>query len=378
MDAMALPDAIVGREEIDAVLSMAAAAGASDVYVSTYEPVMMRVHGRIQDLAPRRVRANELNRWVTVTYDENPAGISRVRAGTPIDYSYECRERLEGERLRWRVNAAGILKEGQTDVRVVMRRISSEPPTVEKLGTPENLVKASDHLARGLMIVTGPTGSGKSTTLSALLRRRVESEDDHVHLVTLESPVEYIYDDVPKRHAVVTQIEVGRHVESFERGVENALRQDPDLILVGETRDRETARAVLQAAQTGHGVYTTLHTNGVTKTLIRLLEVFPARERETARESLVDAVSVVMAQRLLPRVGGGRVAAFEYLIFDEDLKASLRGADNFSSVLEGALHERGMPMGRYVGELLKAGVIDEKSHDDFMARWSMESLVVQS
>ena len=376
MSTTPFPAAITTREEIDVILRDAAQAGASDVFVSSGEPVRMRVNGKIESLSNRAIRPTELTCWVTITYDDNPSGASRARSGTPLDYSYECHGRMgSGERLRWRVNVAGMLRSGRTELRVVMRRISSMPPKAESLGVPEALVAASDLLVRGLMIVTGPTGSGKSTTLSALLRRRLETPDDHVHLVTLEAPIEYVYQDVDVRNAVVTQIEVGRHLETFGRGVENALRQDPDLILVGETRDRETASALLQAAQTGHGVYTTLHTNGVAKTLIRMLEVFSAEERDVARESLIDAVQVVLAQRLLPSADGGRVAAYEYLVMGDEVKKRLREAQSlgFSAVLGNLVETEGVPMERYVENLTANGKITGQVRDDFLRRWHADT-----
>ncbi len=370
-----LPGHYSTREDLDAVLRAARELGASDLYIGGNEPIRARIHGRLLEMTRRRLNPGEARRMMVVSYDDDASIESIIGAGGELDYSYECTSRDGMPRLRWRANACGRLLHGQNDLRVVLRHIETIPPTVEKLELPAAVVSESDALTRGLVVVTGPTGSGKSTTLGALLRRRVENPADHVHLITLESPIEYVYDEVAPNNSVVTQREIGRHTESFARGVVNALRQDPDLILVGETRDRATAEAGLLAAQTGHGVYTTTHTNGVANTLDRLLAAFPQEERELAKAAMIDTVHLVVSQRLIPTLDGRRAAVWEYLVLDGDIKARLRRARDLFTAVQTALLEQGQPMMSDVRTKAESGLVAVAELQRFEQLWRLEASI---
>jgi defect-in-organelle-trafficking protein DotB len=266
------------------------------------------------------------------------------------------------KRTRWRVNAAGRMKRATPDVRVVLRRITSLPPSVKDVYLDQQLIDMATSLTKGMCIVTGPTGSGKSTTLAAILRYRIENPNDHCHIVTLEAPIEYSYDDVLAQNSVVTQIEIGLNLPSFAIGVENALRQDPDVILVGESRDRETISASLLAAQTGHALYTTSHDNGVANTMRRMLLVFPENEQRVRQYELTSALHLVLSQRLVPSTDGKRVALREWLIFDTDVKNMVRSTEDVYVATQKALRRYGKPMVEDAREYLRQERISQEEY----------------
>jgi twitching motility protein PilT len=200
----------------------------------------------------------------------------------------------------------------------VFRLIPTRIPTVEELALPQSVADLSGA-ARGLILVTGPTGSGKSTTLAAILdrvNRRLSR-----HIVTIEDPIEFVHND---DKSIFTQREIGPDVPDFAEGVKAAIREDPDCLLVGEMRDLETMRMALTAAETGLLVFATLHTNSAAKAVDRIIDAFPASEQEQIRIVLAETLRAVVAQQLLKKVGGGRVAAFEVLLGSSALSNAIR------------------------------------------------------
>jgi len=327
---------------LDRLLAFANEVEGSDVHIGGEEPIRVRIHGHLKDVTPRLISSSEAFDLLVQAYGNNQSAEARIRAGDRVDTSYECA--LGEKRTRWRVNASGRMKRATPDLRIVLRRITSLPPSVRDVYLDPRLIEVATNLTKGMCIITGPTGSGKSTTLAAILRYRIENPNDHCHIVTLEAPIEYSYDDVVSQNSVVTQIEIGLNLPSFAVGVENALRQDPDVILVGESRDHETISASLLAAQTGHALYTTSHDNGVANTMRRMLRVFPENEREVTQLELASALHMVLSQRLVPSTDGKRVALREWLIFDSQVKNMVRSADDVYVATQEALRQYGKPM----------------------------------
>ncbi len=206
---------------------------------------------------------------------------------------------------------------------LALRLLPLQVPTVEELGLPPVLVRQADK-PRGLILVTGPTGSGKSTTLAALV--------DHInktsprHIITLEAPIEYIHQ---RDRCIINQREVGSDTMSFAAGLRAALRQDPDVILVGEMRDLETISTAITAAETGHLVFGTLHTKGAANTVDRIIDTFPAEQQSQIRIQLADVLECVAGQTLLPQRGGGRVAAFEIMVATNAIRSLIRMQKTF-------------------------------------------------
>jgi twitching motility protein PilT len=252
---------------------------------------------------------------------------------------------------RFRVNAFNQ-KRGAA---AVFRTIPSKVLTLDDLKAPEIFKRIVD-VPRGLVLVTGPTGSGKSTTLAAMIDYMNDRE--HAHILTIEDPIEFVH--VSKR-CLVNQREVHRDTHGFSEALRSALRQDPDIILVGEMRDLETIRLALTAAETGHLVFGTLHTSSAAKTIDRIVDVFPAAEKTMVRSMLSESLRSVVSQALLKKTGGGRIAAHEIMIGTPAIRNLIREdkiAQMYSSIQTGQAH--GMQtLDQNLADLLKRGLISK-------------------
>jgi len=251
-----------------------------------------------------------------------------MRSITSEDHIQQVRERggadfafAFGDAARFRVS---VFKE-KGNFGMVLRQIPSKMLTFEQIGLPES-VKELLFKPRGLILVTGPTGSGKSTTLASLLNIVNETRDE-VHLITVEDPIEYYH---KHKKALVTQREIGVDVPNFAEGLRRALRQDPDIVLVGEMRDLETIEAAITAAETGHLVFGTLHTTGAAKTIDRITNAFPTNQQEMVRIQLSTVMQAVISQLLIPRIDKpGRVAVFEIMVNTPSIAALIRDNKTF-------------------------------------------------
>ena len=247
---------------------------------------------------------------------------------------------------------------------VVFRTIPSRVLSLEDLKAPEKFVDIID-VPRSLVFVTGPTGSGKSTTLAAMLNHI--NENKHEHILTIEDPIEFVHES---KKCLVNQREVHRDTQSFSNALRAALREDPDIILVGELRDLETIRLALTAAETGHLVFGTLHTSSAAKTIDRIIDVFPGEEKQLVRSMLSESLRAVIAQTLLKKIAGGRIAAHEILVATSAVKNLIREdkiAQIYSSIQTGAQY--GMQtLDQCLQKLVSQGLIDRqtaaaKAHD---------------
>jgi len=283
--------------DISELLIFAVKNKASDLHVSAGEPPLVRIHGEMRRIegppleneAIHRMIYDILNDEQRKTYEEH----------LEIDFSFAL-----GEYGRFRVN---VFKQNRGDA-AVFRTIPNTIPTFEELGLPKILMDLS-RLEKGLVLVTGPTGSGKSTTLAAMLD--LVNTELKGHVITIEDPIEFVH---PCKSCLVNQRELGPHTHSFANALRSALREDPDVILVGEMRDLETISLALTAAETGHLVFGTLHTSGAPKTIDRIVDVFPGAQQNQVRSMLSESLQAVVTQALfMRRDGRGRVAAFEIM-----------------------------------------------------------------
>jgi twitching motility protein PilT len=281
--------------------------GASDLHLTVGSPPTLRINGKLTRLELPALPREEMHRMLfDVLTDEQKA---KFEATHDLDFSLE----LSGVG-RFRVNAfLQRLGEG-----IVMRLIPSKIQTLEDLAMPA-ILKDLAMKDRGLVLVTGPTGSGKSTTLAAMVdRMNIERED---HIITIEDPIEFIHEH---KKCNINQREVGPHTMSFASALRSALREDPDVILVGEMRDLETIALALTAAETGHLVLATLHTNSAAQTISRVVDVFPPHQQEQIRIQLADALLGVVAQTLVPSIQRGRVAAMELMVATPAIRNLIR------------------------------------------------------
>jgi twitching motility protein PilT len=292
------------------LLTAAVATGASDVHLKLGQPPIVRLDGDLQPLAGwSALGEHELIEVLDAVTEISPRRRDAFDEHGDLDIAYS-----HPTLPRFRVN--GFRQRGATSF--AFRVIPSVIPTFDELGLPVGVKRlAEEH--RGLVLVTGPTGSGKTTSLASML--------DHInrtrrsHIVTIEDPIEILH---PDRSCIVNQREVGLDTASFDQALRRVLRQDPDIILIGELRDTETAHTALQAAESGHLVFSTLHTIDAAETLGRMIEFFPAAKQPQIRAILAGTLRGVMSQRLLPKAGGGRVPAIEVMITNARIQDLIR------------------------------------------------------
>lgn len=355
---MNLPFSFQTRGDLDKVLCLMVDNEASDLHAGSDEPLRMRIHGKMEAYSKRLLRNHDVEQMLFLAYDENTSAVARVRSGYELDFSYQCLHPYQQAIRRFRVNADLRQRFGRLDIKLVFRMINPTPPSIASLNLPLNIVDTAMNLTQGMVIVAGATGSGKSTLLASLLHHRLSQSVEH--LVTLEAPIEYTYDDIDSG-STVTAMEISKVVghASFAEGLISTLRKDPDIILVGEARDKATLLAAITGTQTGHALFTTVHTNGVAQTIQRMIKAFDAKERDAMLWDLIDALSMVVYQTLVPCEQGGRVAIREYLIFDDTMKNILREqpAEKLTYVMNELLHCHGVPLAQDANDKLLKGQI---------------------
>ncbi|MBI2993555.1 MAG: type IV pilus twitching motility protein PilT [Gammaproteobacteria bacterium] len=316
---------------------------ASDLHLSAGLPPMIRVDGDIRRINVPPMDHKEVHDMV---YD-----IMNDKQRKDYEEFLECDFSFEVPQLaRFRVNAANQNR----GAFAVFRTIPSKILSLEQLGAPKSFTEIADY-PRGVVLVTGPTGSGKSTTLAAMVNHKNESE--YGHILTVEDPIEFVHES---KKCLINQREVHRDTLGFNEALRSALREDPDVILVGEMRDLETIRLALSAAETGHLVFGTLHTSSAAKTIDRVVDVFPAAEKEMVRAMLSESLRAVISQSLLKKKGGGRVAAHEIMIGTPAIRNLIREnkiAQMYSAIQTG--QQFGMQtLDQNLQQLVQKGVVE--------------------
>ncbi len=291
---------------VEDIILKARKSGCSDIHITAAKPLMMRIDGALQE-TKEQYSKEQITAMLLEMCDAKQR--AQLAAGNDLDFAVQTRD---GHRQRVNIfRDMGALA-------ATIRLLNSQIPTLESLGLPSvlgDLVKQP----RGLILVTGPTGSGKSTTLAAMIDSINATRPDHI--ITIEDPVEYVYE---KKQALIHQREIGRDVTSFAAALRSALREDPDIILVGEMRDYETISAALTAAETGHLVLSTLHTTGAAQTIDRIIDACPNGSQNQVRTQLAGVLNAVVTQCLIPKITGGRVAATEILVGTDAVSNMIR------------------------------------------------------
>jgi twitching motility protein PilT len=333
------------RAAFDALLDAMLARRASDLHLSSDCPPMFRIDG---DMSPEKEygpisheRLKELL-W-SITPEKNR---EEWHARKDTDFAHEI------PAARFRVNVFGDRK----GIGAVMRQIPNEILTAEKMGISQPVLDLC-FLSKGLVLVTGPTGSGKSTTLAALIDYINRNRDDHI--ITIEDPIEFVH---PNKRCLVNQREVGIHTSSFKQALRAALREDPDIVLVGELRDLETIAIAIETAETGHLVFGTLHTNTAPSTVDRIIDQFPADRQAQIRMMLSESLKGVIAQTLCKKIGGGRVAAHEILLCNSGVSNLIREGKTFQipSIMQTGRGQGMSTLNDSLLELVKKKVVEPK------------------
>jgi twitching motility protein PilT len=296
-ETFAMPKAAEGTILIDKLLTAAVKMGVSDIHITAGLPPVFRIDGHMKPQKTKVLTGDDTNGLMKSITPERCQLEIAEKGGSDFGFAF-------GQMARFRVS---VFKQRGT-IAMVLRQIPTKLLTCEQLGVPQ-VVKQMVERPRGLFLVTGPTGSGKSTTLAALIDH-LNANYEH-HIITIEDPIEFYHHS---KKSTVNQREIGTDVPSFSEALRRALRQDPDIILVGELRDLETIEAAISAAETGHVVFGTLHTTGAQGTVNRIIDAFPTNQQEQVRTQLSTAIIGVVSQTLLPKIGGGRVAAYEILV----------------------------------------------------------------
>jgi twitching motility protein PilT len=331
--------------DIGELLAFGEKNGSSDLHLSAGVPPMIRVDGDMRKINVPVLDHTEVHDMV---YD-----IMNDKQRKDFEEFWECDFSFEIPGLaRFRVNAFNQNR----GAGAVFRTIPSEILSLEQLGAPKIFEELAD-IPRGVVLVTGPTGSGKSTTLAAMVNHK--NENEHGHILTVEDPIEFVH--VTKK-CLINQREVHRDTLGFNEALRSALREDPDVILVGEMRDLETIRLALSAAETGHLVFGTLHTSSAAKTIDRVVDVFPAAEKDMIRAMLSESLKAVISQTLLKKNGGGRVAAHEIMIGTPAIRNLIREnkiAQMYSAIQTG--QQFGMKtLDQDLTELVKKNVVSRQ------------------
>lgn len=311
------------EDVLDEFLLWSVKMNSSDITFQSDRQIYHEIDGVLYPATYRSLDAADIGCVLNKLYGAEAQ--ARLASGHDIDLSYEVRpDRYT--RIRFRVNITAILARGRDAAQVTMRVLPNEPPTLTDLNIEDELIE-SWAPRQGLVIVTGPTGSGKTTLLAAGCRMLLEREEGCGKMLTYEAPIEYTYDTIESPRSLVAQTEIPRHLHNFAQGVRNALRRKPEVILVGEARDKETISAAIEAAQTGHTVYTTTHTIGVAATVQRMVSTFEPNERSERAYALMETLRMICTQALVPKKKGGRMGVREWMIFPDDVREQLLDMD---------------------------------------------------
>jgi len=335
--------------KIDRFLKLMNDRGASDFHLTVGRPPMLRASGLMESIRYRTISETDFSELM------KPVAPPRLWEDfvqtNDVDFAYEI-----PNVARYRVN----LFRQQRGAGAVFRVIPTKIMTIEQLGLPDQLRRIAS-IRSGLVLVTGPTGSGKSTTLAAIVD--LINETRGLHIITIEDPIEFVHSN---KKCLVHQREVGSHAKSFAEALKSAGREDPDVILVGEMRDLETIAMALSAAERGTLVFGTLHTNNAAKTMDRIISVFPASEQEGARNILGETIRAVVAQQLMPKVGGGRIAALEILFASPAIGNMIREGktSQVTSAIQTGVKEGMIDMDGSIRRLFKDGEITARTAYD--------------
>src|SRR5579863_4423318 len=302
----------MGTLLIDKLLQTVVSQGASDLHISVGQPPVVRLHGRMRKLETKVLTPDDTVALMKSIAPERCQQELQEVGGSDFGFAF-------GTAARFRVS---IFKQ-KGNVGMVLRQIPNTFLTMEQLGLPK-VCKELIMRPRGLFLVTGPTGSGKTTSLASMINYLNEQVVHHI--ITIEDPIEFYH---THKMSTVNQREVGVDVPSFAEAIRRALRQDPDVILVGEMRDLETIEAAITAAETGHVVFGTLHTTGAQGTVNRIIDVFPTNQQEQIRTQLSTSIIGVLSQTLIPKIGGGRCAAHELLVVTSAISNLIRENKTF-------------------------------------------------
>jgi len=326
--------------------SIALEKNASDLHLVSGNSPMIRVNGELEVADEQALDEKELTQGIFDLMD--PADVENFKENKELDFA------LDVAGGHFRVN----LHQQEGKVGISARIIPDTIPSPKDIGFDETLYQLS-HLSKGLVLVTGPSGSGKSTTLAVILN--MINQERRTHIITIEDPIEFMFKE---SQSIIEQRELGRDTKSFDEALKRALRQDPNVIMVGEMRDIETIAATLTAAETGHLVLSTLHTNTASETIARIVDAFPAHRQQQVLSQLSSVLRAVICQQLVPKVGGGVAVAREILVNTPAVASLIRDGKiaHLATAIQTGRQEGMITMEASLKKLLEEGMIDEQAY----------------
>src|SRR5574344_573308 len=347
----ATPTEVPSSVRVEVLLEECLKKNASDLHIQVGLPPILRIDGSLQPIPNTPVLTKDMiEKLVFSTLDSMQREI--LIKDKEFDYSFSF-----GDIARFRVNAFNE----KGNLAAAFRLIPTKMPTVDQLGMPQVVSSFSDY-PRGLVLVTGPTGSGKSTTLAALINKI--NHEKAVHIVTIEDPIEFTHKSA---RSVIVQREVHYDTFSFARALKSVLREDPDVVLLGEMRDLETISSAITIAETGHLVFATLHTNSAAQSVDRMIDVFPAEQQPQIRSQLSSVLMAVCSQRLVPAIGGGRVCACEIMVANSAVRSIIREGKThqLDTTIQTGANEGMQTMDRTLAKLVQQGTITYDSGREY-------------
>ena len=340
-------DSLQSEQKMKNLLRMVAQQGGSDLHLVVGRYPTVRIDGRLYPMTQEEIlTANMTASLGESIMPENSKQQLTSRGQADFSYNFE-------DKVRFRVNV--FRQKGS--ISVAMRLISGKIRTLEELGLPSIMYEFA-RSAQGFFLVAGPVGQGKSTTLAALVDHINHNQDRHI--ITIEDPIEYVYE---QDRCIINQREVGIDTGSFHEGIRSIFREDANVVLIGEMRDLETISTAMTAAETGHLILGTLHTNDSAQTVDRIVDVFPSSQQNQIRSQLANVLLGVVSQRLVPKVGGGRIPALEIMIKNTAIENLIRENKSYQidSVIETSLKDKMVSLDKSLAELVQRGVV---SSDD--------------
>ena len=361
-----LPPFGFGIEHMRALLIHTMEKGASALYITSNLPVAIKIKGVVKQYYDTILDFHEIEQVLSEMFHDGL--FSSIMSGRQFDDSYTIKDvKINGHYKKSITFRAHVSSSSSRDeISFVARTIDEEPPTYQSIGVDPVLVSVQLEVRKGIGFIGGATNSGKSTTIASLIRAMLESVA--VNINTLESPIEYTYRSIKEPKGRIDQQHIGVDVDDFSAGVRGAMRSSPDVILIGEVRDAETADAAISSAYTGHNLLTTIHINRAYLLFERLASFFETKEREVMISKAIDLLNFICIQTLVPSINGGRVAVRETLVVDSNMKKQLHEAaklNNMNSVMENLLMEYGTPYYVDARNLLDAGTISKEAYNRF-------------
>jgi defect in organelle trafficking protein DotB len=345
------------------LLRWGAESGMSDLTIYPKSPVWIRLNGKWLQATERNVATEELF-YILEAISRNDAASAQIKSGSDLDFAYEI-QIARGIRKRFRVCATACKDGWGTGVSMVFRTIPEHPPSMQDLKIEKEIIDAA-FPNNGLVLVTGTMGSGKSTTLAAMLRHIGQHHSKHI--VTYEEPIEFDLMSLPDLSGPLIQSAVPQHIDNFLSGIRNATRRAPDVILVGESRDPETLRGMIEAAEIGVTAYSTVHTRSVSETPTRIINVFPSEQQQQIASTMLASLRLIIQQRLVPSTKGGRVAIREYLSFTPEIRRELMKTriSDLIPTIDRFVIEKGQPLLKAAAELYTGGIIENQYYQQLI------------